>query len=425
MVASARLACCILLASLLAALGCAKSRHYPAADVAAMNRSFPVEPAVPFGIGDATIDVRKHEGDIRPFSTSVHDAPKPKTILALSGGGMFGSYTAGVLNGWTKSGTRPVFDVVSGISTGGLIAPMAFVGPEYDAQMKLIYTRVTRRDVFTYRNWATIPFRESIASTAPLRSIVDTAITDELLLKVAAEHRKGRRLYVGTTNLDTRRFNTWDLGAIACRAESGERADLKATKELFVDILIASCSLPGIFPPVAIDVEIDGKKHTELHADGGVVSSVWVPTQVLDAAAPDPAKPAELHRPAEVYVILAGKAHPDPGEVGGSVFNVLTVFLNAAQAAQNRKDVSHLFHQSKVAGLNFRMTAVPSDFSTPAGGLEFDRTEMNRLYDEGFRIAENKQWWTSPPERGPGDVDPIRTGVKFKTAQRDAAERSK
>jgi predicted acylesterase/phospholipase RssA len=330
---------------------------------------------------------------------------------------MYGSYTAGVLNGWTKSGQRPEFDVVTGISTGGLIAPLAFLGPDYDDRMKLIYTRVSRREVFTYRNWATIPFRDAVASTAPLREIVDAAITDEVLLRIAAEHRKGRRIYVGTTNMDTRRFTTWDLGAIATRCESRERADLKSAKKLFVDILIASCSLPGVFPPVPIDVELDGKTYTEMHMDGGVTSPVWVPTQVLTSAELDPTKPVQAQKPAELYVVLAGKPFPDAIPLEPKLLPVLAAFIGTAQGAQNRNALSNLYHQATMSGVQFRMTAVAADFSTPAGGLEFDRKEMNRLFDEGYRVGNGLFWCSAPPERGPGDVDAIRTGNRFTTSK--------
>jgi predicted patatin/cPLA2 family phospholipase len=343
--------------------------------------------------------------------------PKPKQILALSGGGMYGSFTAGVINGWTASGKRPEFDVVTGISTGGLIAPLAFLGPEYDDQMKLIYTRVTRRDIFTYRNWATIPFRDAIATTAPLREIVAACMTDELILKLAAEHKKGRRLYIGTTNLDTRRFVVWDIGAIACKAESRDRADMKATSELIVDILIASCSLPGVFPPVEIEVEVDGKKYTELHSDGGVICTVWVPPQILDAVAPDPTRPAKLQPPADVYVILAGKSFIEVGYVRRSVFDVLQVFLATAQTAGHRRDVANLYHLTKLAGANFRLAGVPNEMSTNSGGLDFDRTEMGKLFEEGFKVGQGGGWWNAPPERAAGEVDPIRTGVKFSSVK--------
>ncbi len=391
--------------------GCMTARHMPPADLG--SRHYP--PLEPVQSATTPTDY----GNVKPVSGTEPLAtnPKPKQILALSGGGMYGSFTAGVLNGWTAGGKRPVFDVVTGISTGGLIAPLAFIGPEYDDQMKLVYTRITRRDVFTYRNWATIPFRDSIATTAPLREIVTACMTDEIVLKIAAEHRKGRRLYLGTTNLDTRRFVTWDVGAIACRAESKDRADLKAVGKLIVDIMIASCSLPGVFPPVEIEVEVDGKKYTELHADGGVICTVWVPPQILDAVAPDPTRPAKLQPPADVYVILAGKSFVEVGYVRRSVFDVLQVFLATAQAAGHRRDVANLYHMTRLAGANFRLAGVPNELDTNGGGLDFDRTQMGKLFDEGFRIGEGQLWWNAPPERMSGEVDPIRTGVKFSSVK--------
>jgi predicted acylesterase/phospholipase RssA len=402
--AVARILSVVTVMALLAAVGCVKPRRVPPVDPGGEFRWQPVDAAEPFGTRGIPLTVSTGaQGVVQAGHTS--SAPvtpsKPKTILALSGGGMYGSYTAGVLNGWTKAGNRPEFDIVSGISTGGLIAPLAFLGPDYDDQMKLIYTRVTRREIFTYRNWATIPFRDAVATTAPLREIVDAGMTDDVILRLAAEHRKGRRLYIGTTNLDTRRFVTWDLGAIATRAESRERSDLKAAKKLVVDVLIASCSLPGVFPPVPIEVEVDGKKYTELHVDGGVTSSVFLPTQVIDALTPDPRLPARVHRPADLYVILAGKAFPDGGPVEPRLLQVLGVFLGTAQAAQNRRDLSNLYHMAKLANMNFRMTAVSPELPTPAGGLEFDRKEMNRLFDEGMRIGQGNLWWNAPPERMP------------------------
>lgn len=407
-------------AGLLPATGCITTRKMPPAELGSRNYP-PAETLTPEPIAPPIARSTNPSGlgGVLPVSAiePLSPGPRPTRILALSGGGSYGSFTAGVINGWTKSGKRPEFDVVTGISTGGLIAPLAFLGPEYDDQMKLIYTRVTRRDIFTYRNWATIPFRDAIATTAPLREIVAACMTDELILKLAAEHKKGRRLYIGTTNLDTRRFVVWDLGAIACKAESRDRSDLKATGKLIVDILIASCSLPGVFPPVEIEVEVDGKKYTELHSDGGVICTVWVPPQVLDAVAPDPAKPAKLQVPADVYVILAGKSFIDVGYTRRSVFDVLQVFLATAQAAGHRRDVANLYGLTKLAGGNFRMAGVPNDLNTSSSGLDFDRTEMGKLFAEGFKVGEGQLWWNAPPERAAGEVDPIRTGVKFSSVK--------
>jgi len=132
------------------------------------------------------------------------------------------------------------------ISTGSLIAPLAFLGPEYDSRLGQLYTRIQATDIYRVRTWVMIPFKDSIASSLPLRNLIESQISQDLMEKIAAEHRKGRRLYVGTTNLDTRRLVVWDLGAIACRpCPDGCR--------LFRDVLLASCSVPGMMPPVKLD----------------------------------------------------------------------------------------------------------------------------------------------------------------------------
>jgi predicted acylesterase/phospholipase RssA len=312
-----------------------------------------------------------------------------------------------VLSGWTKAGTRPAFDVVTGISTGALIAPGAFLGQEHDEQTERMYTRIRRRDIFTYRSWATVPFRDAVASTAPLREIVETALTDDFVLALAAEHKKGRRLYIGTTNLDTKRFITWDLGAIATQGG-------KAAKKLIGDLMVASCSLPGVFPPVPIEVEVNGKKYTELHIDGGVTAPVFVPAEVMDAAALDPAVPLAAQTPATLYVIQAGKMFSDPAPVNSRVLPVLGAGTAALMSAQGRREVANLYHMCRLGGIRFQMTALAGEFPTPAGGLEFDRPEMNKLFEEGFRIGSGgTAWWSAPPERTTGEIDRIRTGNRF------------
>src|SRR5262245_56527780 len=149
----------------------------------------------------------------------------PRHVLALSSGGLYGAYSSGFLAGWSDTGTRPEFDVVTGVSTGALIAPLAFLGPEFDDRMQQLYTGVRAEDVFQIRAWVTIPFKDAVASSAPLRKLIESQVTPEMLDRVAAEHRKGRRLYIGTTNLDTRRLVIWDMGAIA-RGTGPDRVQL-------------------------------------------------------------------------------------------------------------------------------------------------------------------------------------------------------
>ncbi|MDB5310430.1 MAG: Patatin-like phospholipase [Gemmataceae bacterium] len=348
---------------------------------------------------------------------------RPRNILALSGGGAYGAYSAGFLNGWTKSGTRPELDVVTGISTGSLIAPFAFLGSDHDARLGQLYTRVQATDIFRIRAWVSIPFTDAVASSAPLRHLIETEISQELMERIAAEHRKGRRLYVGTTNLATRRLVIWDMGAIACRP-------CPEGCHLFRDVLLASCSVPGMFPPVPFEVEVDGKKVRELHADGGVTAQLFVPSHVFAAAAKAAAEEVEKAAPrpgagvdctpqaGNLYVVVAGKLYPDATPVKAKVLPVLGATTAAMLYAYCRADLSNLYGQARVAGLRYHLTALRGDFRTVEIAVDFDQKEMAKLFQEGFgQGSAGSAWMSGPPSISPGDGDSIRTGLKLRKAQ--------
>ena len=344
---------------------------------------------------------------------------RPREILALSGGGSFGAYSAGFLSGWTKSGTRPEFDVVTGVSTGSLIAPFAFLGPEYDGRLGRFYTQVQAADIFRIRAWVTIPFKDAAASSAPLKQLLESEITPELMNLVAAEHRKGRRLYVGTTNLNTRRMVVWDMGAIACRP-------CPEACHLFRDVLLASSAVPGMLPPVRFEVEVDGVKVTELHADGGITAQLFVPSPVFAAAAQgaiqdagkpnaplgnDPMPPA-----GNLYVVVAGKLYPDASPVRPKVLPVLGATTSAILYAHCRADLSNLYGLSRAAGLKYHLTSLRQEFRTVENSVDFDHKEMLKLFEEGVRQSSTgPAWMSGPPALSPGDGDPIRTGLKMRT----------
>ncbi|MGL6095336.1 MAG: patatin-like phospholipase family protein [Fimbriiglobus sp.] len=352
-------------------------------------------------------DVPPPAGDLPP----VEQAPvrRPQNILVLSGGGSYGAHTAGVLNGWTRSGTRPEFDVVTGISTGALIAPLAFLGSKNDAALRKLYTEVRTKDIFILRSMVTMPFRESLATATPLRKTVETTLTPDVLDEIAAEHRKGRRLLVGTTNLDARRFAVWDIGAIACKGGPDAR-------KLIIDVLIASASVPGVFPPVPIEVEVDGKSYTELHADGGATAPLFVPMQVLEAAAPRAGGGPVPPPPANLYAIVAGKFYADPAPVRARVLKVLGAAAGVYYYGHLRAEVANLYHAAVGAGVKFHVAAMRQDFPTTDSSIEFDPDAMNKLFTEGVRVGvAGPTWETEPPERVPGDGAPIRTGVKYRT----------
>ena len=208
-------------------------------------------------------------------------------LLALSGGGADGAYGAGVLVGWTQHGDRPEFEVVTGVSTGALMAPFAFIGPEGDAELTEAFTD-GRADRILEARWAMALVGPGVFRQRPLRALVAASIDQQVLDRVAAGHRAGRRLYIATTSLDTQGQVIWDMGALAASGDPGSLA-------LFIDLLTASASIPGVFPPLFIDIQRDGRRVRELHADGRTTANFFVVPErlMLDPALlpPDPSRP--------------------------------------------------------------------------------------------------------------------------------------
>ena len=230
--------------------------------------------------------------------------------LTLSGGGSDGAFGAGILNGWTESGTRPDFKVVTGISTGALIAPFAFLGPEYDAVLKDFYTGVTTEDILRFRSKVQGIRAESLADSAPLAALIASLVDAEFLKAIAEAHARGKRLYIGTTHLDADRLVVWNMGAIA-------GSDSPKAPELFRSIMLASASIPGAFPPVFVQVEVNGQTFDEMHVDGGVKTQVFLHGAMVDLAeaARTLGGDEKLEDRSTIYLIRNGKIEPEPTQV--------------------------------------------------------------------------------------------------------------
>lgn len=364
--------------------------------------------------GDSPRTALALPGETGPYDESVSEAcpmRPPRNIVAFSGGGAYGAYSAGFLAGWTRAGTRPEFDVVTGISTGSLIAPFAFLGPDFDTRLRQLYTRIKAEDVYRVRTWIMIPFKDSIATSFPLRNLIESQITPDLMGKIATEHRKGRRLYVGTTNLDTRRLVVWDMGAIACRP-------CPESCRLFRDILLASCSVPGMMPPVRLELEVDGRRVTELHADGGVTAQIFVPSHVFAMAAANryESRPSERIETGNIYAVVAGKLYPDAGPVRARVLPVLGASTTAMMYAYCRADLSNLYGMARASGLRYHLTALPASFPTLETSVDFEPKQMQTMFDEGLcQGSVGPAWQSGPPTLSPGDGDFIRNGTRLRT----------
>src|SRR5260370_5329012 len=287
------------------------------------------------------------------------DAPEPTgpryDVLVLSGGGMYGAFSAGVLAGWSQTGTRPTFHCVTGVSTGALIATLAFLGPQYDDALAQIAADMHASKIYRMRRPVSILWSASLASSEPLEKLIASVADADMLRAVAKAHAEGRRLYVGATNLEARRLVVWDMGAIA------SRGDAEALK-LFRTVLLASCAIPAFFPPVPIEVEIDGQQYTELHVDGGASASLFLRLPDLKPGQSLP----QGRRPlagSNLYIIVAGKLYADPAPLRLGFIPLSGSSLTSLVYAEARGDLYSLFTGSLVSGLKYQLAALPPDFA--------------------------------------------------------------
>lgn len=313
----------------------------------------------------------------------------PAYFLAISGGGDNGAYGAGFLNGWTETGARPEFKVVTGISTGALIAPFAFLGPKYDYVLRRVYTEVTQKDIFKKRGIVKGLFGEAMADTRPLASIIASYVNRQLLDEIAAEYAKGRVLLVGTANLDSLEPVIWNMGAIA------SSKDPEATK-LFGQVLLASASIPGAFPPVMIDVNVDGSKYQEMHVDGGTMTQVFLYPPSLQLA-------EQQKRKRVLYIIRNARLDADWASVERRTFSIATRAIASLTRTQGVGDLYRIYATAERDGLDFNLTYIPPTFNTPHEE-EFDTSYMRSLYDVGLQAAKAGGHWQKYP---PGFVAPI------------------
>jgi hypothetical protein len=312
---------------------------------------------------------------------------KEAYYLAISGGGGDGAYGAGLLAGWTKSGKRPQFEVVTGISTGALTAPYAFLGPAYDGKLKEIYTTISDKDVLRSTGPVGALFGASLTDNSPLKALVARHVTADLVDKIAAEYPKGRRLLVGTTNLDAQRPVVWDMTAIAASGNPDR-------VQLFRDVLIASAAIPGIFPPQLIKVQADGKNYEELHVDGGTTTQAFLLSG--ENSLKDVDKALNFKRKRSLYVIINGTFAPQPEKTETKTLAIATRSISTLIKNQSIGDVYKMYAQSQRDGVDFNLASIPADFREK-GKSEFDQAFMRKLYDLGYANGQGPGAWSKTP----------------------------
>lgn len=290
-------------------------------------------------------------------------------LLSLSGGGANGAYGAGVMYGWSQRGDRPAFDIVTGVSTGALIAPYVFAGPAFDPDLRKAFTDGRSSKLLQSRGVGAL-FRAGVFKPGPLRKLITESVTPGLIEAVAAEHRKGRRLYIATTSLDTQTQVVWDMGALAQHTD-------RASRLLFVDILVASSSIPGIFQPVLLSFERDGRGIAELHADGGAIANFFVaPQALLGLLRPTPRK-------ARVFILLNSGTSPQfvVVPIGG-----LKIVARSFDTMLKSLTLSQLANVKLAAGddgLELDIGEIPDELDD--NFLDFGQAHMSALFSAGER----------------------------------------
>jgi hypothetical protein len=309
--------------------------------------------------------------------------------LAISGGGQDGAFGAGLLNGWSATGTRPEFTMVTGISTGALSAPFAFLGPDYDKVLTEIYTAFKSDDLVESRLWTVIATGDAAVDTAKLRALIDRYVDHTMLFRLSEEYRRGRRLFIGTTNLDALRPVIWNITAIANSGAPNAR-------ELIVDVLMASASIPGAFPPVFIDVERDGETYDEIHVDGGAVQQAFVYPSTIDWPA-ILEKLGTKGRP-QVYIIRNSLLKPHWKPVEAGIFTLTKTALSSLIRTQGIGDLNRIYLVAQRDGADFNLAHIPDGFSHEPQET-FDQAYMTALYDLGYAMAKDGfPWLTEPPD---------------------------
>jgi predicted acylesterase/phospholipase RssA len=301
---------------------------------------------------------RQQDGETGPLP--------PVAYLAISGGGDNGAFGAGLLNGWSARGDRPQFKVVTGVSTGGLIAPFAFLGSDYDDELSQVYTSVTQKDIFNRRSMLAALTEDGLGDTTPLYELIGKFVDDKFLAAVAEAYRRGRFLFIGTTNLDAQQPVIWNMGAIAA-ANTPESADL------FHRIMLASASIPGAFSPVMIDVEVDEVQYQEMHVDGGTMAQVFLYPPAISTE-----MDARNLQNIRSTVTITGKA------------------IATLLQSQGFGDLYRIYLTTQEDGVDYNLAYIGSDFNAEHRE-EFDALYMRKLYDYAFEKAVNGYPWDKVP----------------------------
>jgi predicted acylesterase/phospholipase RssA len=311
-------------------------------------------------------------------------------LLAVSGGGENGAFGAGLLCAWTTKGDRPDFELVTGVSTGALTAPFAFLGSRYDEQLRSVYTGLKPDNVLEQRGITAALFDDAMADNEPLFRTISVYLTEAMLAELAQNYREGRLLLIGTSDLDAQQPVIWNIGAIAA---SGHPRALDTIRR----ILLASAAIPGAFPPTMFDVTMDGVAYQELHVDGGAFAQAFLYPAGVTAQRRQRIAAGENVPPARAYIIRNGRLDPDWASTQRSTLGIASRAIATMIQASGMNDVMRMYASTQRDGVDYNLAFIGPDFTMKLPA-PFDQTYMRAMFDYGYqRTLAGKVWVKQPP----------------------------
>ncbi len=325
----------------------------------------------------------------RAYATATgHPGPLPPAyFLAISGGGENGAFGAGLLVGWTAAGTRPTFKVVTGVSTGGLIAPFAFLGPTYDAQLRQVYTEISPKDVLERRWILSALFDDALATNLPLYRTLQRYVTPELIQAIGRQYERGRLLLIATTDLDAGRPVIWNVGKIAASGRPG-------AVTLIRKLMLASAAIPVAFPPMMIDVEAGGRHYQEMNVDGGASAQVFVYPPGLRINQYGIAHGITRNR--VLYVIRNARLDPQWADVKRQTLSIAGRATASLIQTQGVGDLYRIYSVSQRDGVDFNLASMPETFNMKLR-YPFDPKYMKALFRVGYDLGKAGYDWAKVP----------------------------
>jgi hypothetical protein len=375
--------------------------HTPSRDSATTYTA--QHPAEPYPLIEQTT-VATLDATLGPLASVPQQRTRPINVLAVNAGGADAAFMAGAVVGWTQSGTRPTFDVVTGTSGGALVGVFAFLGPKYDAHLQRLFTNLKTDDLLHVKPLRYLPRDRALASSEPLERLIAGEMTESLLADLREAHAQGRRLFIGTTKFETKRQVVWDIGAIT----SSNRPEART---LILKILVASSTWAGIMPPVEIcHVDADGQACLEHHIDGGATAQAFMRFGPMPGW-PDRGEPAPgWLAGSNLYMLAGGKLYATPQPAPDGFFGRILGGVSTLTGSLARADMHRLHTFCLSSGMRFHLLAVPEEYGGSRPNLlKLDPAESQKLFDFACQLTSaGPPWRHTPPGAEPGEEEPPR-----------------